>query len=196
MCYKHFLSNVWRDFRLRMSALATAAGKSFNGKFTSKFDFLTGILYYYCWCWYWKSEVSPYIIWNRPVKRVAESSLKMFIISSRNGWALYQLDGFDQTWIIIRPTLFGKYLDHMLVKFEQNRMVQTIQNFDLFDKKRVNHFWQSVDAILEDVSMTDPIVWCKTIDVKTTIFQCSKNYGSPTCNQVKSCTKHGRLNQS
>ena len=26
-------------------------------------------------------------------------------------------------------TLFDKYLDLMLVKFEQNRMVQTIQNF-------------------------------------------------------------------
>ena len=71
----------------------------------------------------------------------------------------------------------------MLVKFEQNCMVQTIQNFDVFDKKkkkkkRVNHFWQSVDAILEDVSMTDTIVWCKTINVKTIIFQCSKNYGT------------------
>ena len=32
-------------------------------------------------------------------------------------------------------TLFDKYLDHMLVKFEQNRMVQTIQYFELFDKK-------------------------------------------------------------
>ena len=30
---------------------------------------------------------------------------------------------------------FDKYLNHMLVKFEQNRMVQTIQNFELFDKK-------------------------------------------------------------
>ena len=27
------------------------------------------------------------------------------------------------------------YLDHMLVKFEQNRMVQSIQNFELFDQK-------------------------------------------------------------
>ena len=26
-------------------------------------------------------------------------------------------------------TLFDKYLDHMLVKFEQNRMVRTTQNF-------------------------------------------------------------------
>ena len=43
----------------------------------------------------------------------------------------------------------------MLVKFEQNRMGQTTRNFELFDpKKRVfyNHFWQRVDAILEDVS--------------------------------------------
>ena len=32
-------------------------------------------------------------------------------------------------------TSFHKYLDHMLVKFEQNCMVRTIQNFALFDKK-------------------------------------------------------------
>ena len=32
-------------------------------------------------------------------------------------------------------TLFDKYLDHMLVKFEQNRMVRTVQNFELLDKK-------------------------------------------------------------
>ena len=34
-------------------------------------------------------------------------------------------------------TSFDKYLDHMLVKFEQNRIVRTIQNFVLFDKKRI-----------------------------------------------------------
>ena len=32
-------------------------------------------------------------------------------------------------------TLFDKYLEQMLVKFEQNRMVRTIQNFLLFDRK-------------------------------------------------------------
>ena len=37
-------------------------------------------------------------------------------------------------------TLFDKYLDHMLVKFEQNRMVRTIQNFELFDKKWLTIF--------------------------------------------------------
>ena len=55
-------------------------------------------------------------------------------------------------------TLFDKYLDHMLVKFEQNRKVRAIQNFELFHKKKVNHFWQSVDAILEDISVTETIV--------------------------------------
>ena len=47
-------------------------------------------------------------------------------------------------------TLFDKYLDHMLVKFEQNRMVPTIQKCELFDKKWLTLFWQSVEAILED----------------------------------------------
>ena len=32
-------------------------------------------------------------------------------------------------------TLFDKCLDHIVVKFEQNRMVQTLQNFELFDTK-------------------------------------------------------------
>ena len=37
--------------------------------------------------------------------------------------------------------LFNKFLDHMLVTFEQNRMIRTIHNFKLFDKKKmVNHF--------------------------------------------------------
>ena len=45
----------------------------------------------------------------------------------------------------------------MLVEFEQNYKVWTTQNFEFFDKKAVNHFWQSVDAILEDVSVTETI---------------------------------------
>ena len=51
-------------------------------------------------------------------------------------------------------TLFDKYLDYMLVKFEQNYMVRNIQNFEVLKKKMVNHFWESVDVILEDVSVT------------------------------------------
>ena len=42
MWYKHVLMNVWRDFRLSMSALATMEGKSFNAKFTAEIDFPIG----------------------------------------------------------------------------------------------------------------------------------------------------------
>ena len=43
------------------------------------------------------------------------------------------------------------------MKFEQNRMVRTIPNFVLFDKKWLT-FLTSVDAILEDVFVTETIV--------------------------------------
>ena len=48
----------------------------------------------------------------------------------------------------------------MLVKFEQNRMVQTTRNFELFDKNRFsyNHFWQKVDTILGHVSVAEIII--------------------------------------
>ena len=50
----------------------------------------------------------------------------------------------------------------MLVKFEQNRVVQTTHNFELFDKKPgfLKPFLQSVEAILKDVSVAETIVWC------------------------------------
>ena len=53
-------------------------------------------------------------------------------------------------------------LDHMLVKFEQNRMVQTTQNFELLNKIFFfyNHFWRTVDASLEEVSVAEIIVLC------------------------------------
>ena len=37
-------------------------------------------------------------------------------------------------------TLFDKYLNHMLVKFEQNHIVRAIQNFELNDKKWLSKF--------------------------------------------------------
>ena len=33
-------------------------------------------------------------------------------------------------------TLFDKYFDHMLVKFDQNSMAKTTQNFELFLQKK------------------------------------------------------------
>ena len=48
----------------------------------------------------------------------------------------------------------------MLLIFEQNCMVQTTQNFELFTENRVfkNYFWQSVDAMLEDFFSAETIV--------------------------------------
>ena len=43
-----FFRNIWRDFRLPMSALATVARKNFNGKFLQKLIFRSGILCYTC----------------------------------------------------------------------------------------------------------------------------------------------------
>ena len=90
--YKHFSRNVWRDFRLSMSALATVAGKVLTANLLQKLIFRSGI----------------YVT-----------------ISDADIESLKSLH-----------TLFDKYLDHMLVKFEQNHMVRTIQNLDLFDKKK------------------------------------------------------------
>ena len=50
-------------------------------------------------------------------------------------WALYHIADADIGSLKSLRTLFDKYLDHVLVKSEQKRMVQSIQNFELFDKK-------------------------------------------------------------
>ena len=53
----------------------------------------------------------------------------------------------------------------MLTRFHNNRQQQwTKWSVCVFPAKAgdtniVNHFWQSVDAILEDVSVTETIVW-------------------------------------
>ena len=44
------------------------------------------------------------------------------------------IDGADIGSLKSLHTLFDKYLDHVQVKFEQNRMVCTIQNLVLFNK--------------------------------------------------------------
>ena len=58
-------------------------------------------------------------------------------------------------------------LDHVLVKFEQNRMVRNIQKFELLNRKpslfKVT-FGQIFDAILEDVYVAETIVECFNIN--------------------------------
>ena len=129
MWSKWLSNNVWRYFRRPMSAEATVAEQSFNGKFTAKID-------YHRWCWHWKSKFSPYIIWWVFGPNAGEIWKKSYGLSYSKFWAFWQ--------------------------------------------KLVNYFWQSVDANLKDVSVTEPIVWCLTINLKTIIFHYSKKYGSPT----------------
>ena len=57
------IKNVWRNFRLAVSAFATVAAKNRNCNLAVKIDFRSDILCYHYWRWHWESEISPYIIW-------------------------------------------------------------------------------------------------------------------------------------
>ena len=94
--------------------------------------------------------------------------------------------------------LFYKYLDHVLVKIEQNRMVRTIQIFELFDQKWLTIFYKVLTPFWKTFLWLKQLFDAKLINSKTIIFKCSENYGrpSPTRNQVKCCIKHGRPNHS
>ena len=59
----------------------------------------------------------------------------------------------------------------MLAKLEPIRMVQNVQNVELFDK-RPSFFQTIFDKVL--------MSFCKTINFQITIFQCSKINGKPT----------------
>ena len=57
------------------------------------------------------------------------------------------------------------------------------------EKKRLSHhFRQSFDAILDEVSVTQTIIWSQTIDLKTIIFQCCKYYDTCSLTRV-TCLK-------
>ena len=74
------------------------------------------------------------------------SALTTVAWKSFNGEFTAKIDFFDRAFYVtiadadirrLKPlfTLFYKYLEHMMTEFEQNRMVPTIQNFVLLDKK-------------------------------------------------------------
>ena len=53
-------------------------------------------------------------------------------------------------------TLFDEYAGEIWTKsYGLNHT-----KFCAFWQKMVNNFWQSVDAILEDISVAEAIVWC------------------------------------
>ena len=65
-------------------------------------------------------------------------------------------------------TLFEKYLDHKLVKFEQNRRVENTQNFELFGTKWLTIF----EIVLKPFGKT--FLWQKQLfDAKVSIERLS-----------------------
>ena len=117
-----FLRNVWRDFRLPMSAVATVARKSFNGKFTVKMNFQLGMLFYHCWCWHWKSK-SLHLIsiwttcwWN--LNKIVWSELYK-ILSFKNG----------HFWQVLRPFLEDVSVNETIVWWYINLRTIIFQNF-------------------------------------------------------------------
>ena len=63
---------------------------------------------------------------DRKINFVVNVLLKLFPVTVANA---------DIESLKSLHTSFYKYLDHMLVKYEQNCMVRTTRNFELFDKK-------------------------------------------------------------
>ena len=95
-------------------------------------------------------------------------------------------------------TILKTCLYHVLVKFEQNRTVQTTRNFELFVKKTgffISIFDKELTPFLKTFVSLKLLFNAKLLIIRTIIFQCSKKH-SDTCNQVKRCTKHGRPDQS
>ena len=111
-----FLRNVWRDFRLSMSALATVTRKSSNSKFTVKIDFPIGHF------------MLP---------------LLMLILEDQSFSIHYLIGVWTTCWWNLNQVVWSK-----------------LYKILSFLTKMVNHFWRSVDAIVEDVSVTETIVWC------------------------------------
>ena len=77
-------------------------------------------------------------------------------------------------------TLFDKNLDYMLMKFEQNHMIKTIQNFVLFDKKWLTIFDKMLMPFWKMFLWLKQLFNAKISVHQTFIVQCSKNYGTPT----------------
>ena len=59
----------------------------------------------------------------------------------------------------------NKYLYHRLAEFEHYRKHPKFWSFlEKKKKKTLNYFWQSVDDIVEEVTVAKTIVWCWTVD--------------------------------
>ena len=72
----------------------------------------------------------------------------------------------------------------MLMKIEQNRMVRTIQIFELFDQKWLTIFYKVLTPFWKTFLWLKQLFDAKLINSKTIIFKCSENYGRPSPTRV------------
>ena len=71
-----------------------------------------------------------------------EMLLEIYCKNSFSNRAFYVKIIADIRSLKLLRTLLDNYLDHMLVKLEQNRLVWNMQIFHFFWQKMVNHFWE------------------------------------------------------
>ena len=84
---------------------------------------------------------------------------------------------------------FDKHLVYMQVKLEHNCTVGNIRNSEFFGKKMLIIFEKGLTPFWRRLCNKNS---CSIlINGKTITFHCFKDYGSPTCSQVKSYTKRG-----
>ena len=70
--------------------------------------------------------------------------------------------------------LFDKYLDQMLVKFEQNCMVWTVQNFEFFDKKWLSIFDKVLMPVWKTFLWLNQLLDAKLLNERLTSFSVTK----------------------
>ena len=83
----------------------------------------------------------------------------------------------------------------MLVKFEQNRIVQTTRNFELFDKKKMffkTIFDKALAPFWKMFLKLKQLFYAKLLISRPPSVSVPKIALVDTGNQFKSCTKHGR----
>ena len=84
----------------------------------------------------------------------------------------------SEVWVSFCNSIVSVYATR-----QQDLYISNYRNemkWSAFGQKSVIYFWQSVNAILEDVSVAKTILRCKNINPKTFIFLCSKICGKPT----------------
>ena len=133
MWSKCLSNNVWRDFRLPMSASAIIVPYkipdrkiNFNSKFTVK-----TLPYCRCWCWHWKSRVSPYNSSNLFVPYTSEIWTKSYGPNYTKFWAFWQKSEVSKTIFDKALTPFWKTFLWLKQLFNAKLFISRLPSFSV-----------------------------------------------------------------